>query len=148
MEGKIVSINISRKKGVVKEPIKSAVLKEDYGIEGDAHSGKEGSPGGIRQVSLLGSETINRWLKDKNIKIKPGDFAENLTTTGIEWKAVPVGGRIKIGAGAELQITQIGKPCHSGCAIKKLVGDCIMPREGVFSKAANLVPNASLALVE
>ena len=89
MEGKIVSINVSAKKGEVKTPVKSAVLKEDFGIAGDAHSGKKGSPGGIRQVSLLGIEIIADWLKDrcasgkapgKIVKIKPGDFAENFTT--------------------------------------------------------------------
>jgi cyclic pyranopterin phosphate synthase len=142
MEGKIVSINISRKKGVVKKPVKTALLRWDYGIAGDAHSGKKGSPSGVRQVSLLASETIERWLKKKcasgkikggGIKIKPGDFAENVTTKGIDFKGVRPGDTFEIGS-ASLEVTQIGKPCHSGCAIRKIIGDCVMPREGVFAR--------------
>jgi len=107
---------------------------EDFGLEGDAHGGR-----GLRQVSLLAIESIRKQMgcpkvKNKNISLGPGDFAENITTEGIEVARLNIGARLKIGREAFLEITKIGKECHKYCAIYKKIGDCIMPREGVFTK--------------
>ena len=137
MTGKIISINISEKKGTVKKPVKTACVKENFGIIGDAHSGSG------RQVSFIGWEAVENWLKKKSekIKINYGDFAENITTAGIDWKKVKTGDKIIIKKNVskclhfiEMEITQIGKECHFGCAIRKAVGDCIMPKQGIFAK--------------
>lgn len=119
---KVVSINISQKKGVKKEPVRSVNLIKGVGIEGDAHALK-----GTRQVSLLSIEDIKR------TNLNPGDFAENITIEGADLSKLKVGTIIKIGD-ARLKISQIGKECHTRCAIYKKVGDCIMPRKGVFAK--------------
>ena len=125
---KIVSINISTKKGVIKEPISKAELKIDHGIVGDAHAGNW-----HRQISMLAEESIQK-MKDKGFDhLKFGDFAENITTEGIEVHTLPVGTKLKIGE-CEVEVTQIGKKCHNGCAIKQTTGDCVMPREGIFVK--------------
>ncbi|MDU2198919.1 MAG: MOSC domain-containing protein [Peptostreptococcaceae bacterium] len=125
---KIVSINISTKKGVIKEPISKAELKIDHGIVGDAHAGNW-----HRQISMLAEESIQK-MKDKGFNhLKFGDFAENITTEGIEVHTLPVGTKLKIGE-CEVEVTQIGKKCHNGCAIKQTTGDCVMPREGIFVK--------------
>ncbi|MBC5996916.1 MOSC domain-containing protein [Romboutsia ilealis] len=125
---KIVSINISTKKGVIKEPISKAELKINHGIVGDAHAGNW-----HRQISMLAEESIQK-MKDKGFDhLKFGDFAENITTEGIEVHTLPVGTKLKIGE-CEVEVTQIGKKCHNGCAIKQTTGDCVMPREGIFVK--------------
>lgn len=125
---KIVSINISTKKGIIKEPISKAELKIDHGIVGDAHAGNW-----HRQISMLAEESIQK-MKDKGFNhLKFGDFAENITTEGIEVHTLPVGTKLKIGE-CEVEVTQIGKKCHNGCAIKQTTGDCVMPREGIFVK--------------
>jgi MOSC domain-containing protein YiiM len=121
---KVVSLNISEKKGVVKIPVDSIEIKVDHGLVGDAHAGNW-----HRQISLLAKESIDKMSKN----LKYGDFAENITTQGIELFTLPVGTRLKIGK-CEVEITQIGKKCHHGCQIKQLVGDCVMPREGIFAK--------------
>ena len=126
--GKIISINISTRKGEKKTSVQSAVLKENHGIVGDAHAGDW-----HRQVSLLAAESVDK-MRGRGIELHPGDFAENLTIEGIDLKGLKIGQRLKIGSEAILEITQIGKECHNGCAIKRLVGDCVMPREGVFAK--------------
>jgi len=95
---------------------------------GDAHAGDW-----HRQVSLLAAESVDK-MRGRGIELHPGDFAENLTIEGIDLKGLKIGQRLKIGSEAILEITQIGKECHNGCAIKRLVGDCVMPREGVFAK--------------
>ncbi len=123
----IVSLNISRKKGVNKEPVESVRLKVDHGIEGDAHAGKW-----HRQVSLLAEESIEI-MRARGIELEPGAFAENITTRGIDLAALPVGTRLVSGE-VELEVTQIGKKCHKGCAIFQQVGDCIMPRQGIFAR--------------
>ncbi|MFA5779481.1 MAG: MOSC domain-containing protein [Elusimicrobiota bacterium] len=130
MTGKIISINISVKKGTVKKPVKTACVKENFGIVGDAHSGSG------RQVSFIGWAAVENWLKKKSekIKINYGDFAENITTDGIDWNKAKVGDNIIIGETVKLKITQIGKECHFGCTIRKAVGDCIMPKQGIFAK--------------
>jgi MOSC domain-containing protein YiiM len=130
--GKVVSLNISRKKGEIKKPVPSISVKIDWGIEGDAHGGPW-----HRQISLLAIESFDR-LRAKapeiNLDLPPGVFAENITTEGIELMHLPVGTRFKMGASATFEVTQIGKECHHGCAIRAQVGDCVMPREGIFCK--------------
>ena len=123
----ILSINISISKGVQKTPVNKAVLRPDHGIEGDAHAGTW-----HRQVSLLANEDIET-MRGKGIEIRCGDFAENITTEGIELAALPVGTRLQLGE-VVLEVTQIGKECHHGCAIYQAVGDCVMPRQGIFAK--------------
>ncbi len=126
---KIISINISPKKGMRKKAVDSAVLKDDYGIENDAHaSGKW-----HRQVSLLATESIKK-IQDKGVDVGPGDFAENITTEGITLYTIPVGTKMTIGTDIEVEVSQIGKLCHARCAIYEQAGDCVMPREGIFVK--------------
>ena len=125
--GKILAICIREKKGVQKSPVDSAVLLEDWGIEGDAHGGKW-----HRQVSLLSFEKIEDF-RAKGADVDFGAFGENLVVEGFDLRKIPVGSRFQIGD-VLLELTQIGKECHSHCAIFHAVGDCIMPREGVFTK--------------
>ena len=127
---KIVSVNISSTKGVVKKPVSSGCLEPDVGLVGDAHSGPW-----HRQLSLLAMESID-FMRAKGADVNPGDFAENITTQGIELHTLPVGTRLKLGE-VEVEVTQIGKECHAGCEIRKLVGDCIMPRQGIFVRVLN-----------
>lgn len=124
----LVSINISDKKGVVKKPVDSATLIEDFGIENDAHAGKW-----HRQVSLLGKESVDKMRAKGLDHLKSGDFAENLLTEGIILYELPVGTVLSIGETLH-EVTQIGKECHTGCEIKQITGDCVMPREGIFTK--------------
>lgn len=128
MKGKIVAVCISKNRGTKKKSIKEAILLENKGIKGDAHQGP-----GYRQVSLLAEESI-QVMRRKLPQIKPGDFAENLTTTGIYWPDLDIGTKVEVGKDVLLEITQIGKECHNRCAIYYQVGDCVMPREGVFAK--------------
>ena len=123
----VLSINVSDRTGVQKRPVENAVLRENHGIVGDAHAGDW-----HRQVSLLAAEDIDT-LRGKGMEIGFGDFAENITTRGIDLASLPVGARISIGP-ALLEITQIGKVCHTGCAISRTTGDCVMPRKGVFAR--------------
>ncbi|MEE9443318.1 MAG: MOSC domain-containing protein [candidate division Zixibacteria bacterium] len=125
--GKIHRISISKNKGGKKKNVESAHLIMDKGMEGDAHFGSK------RQVSLLPLESFVK-VKHELLNVQPGDFAENITTAGIDLSRVQIGDTVTIGKGIKLIITQIGKKCHNGCQIKKLVGDCIMPREGVFAR--------------
>jgi MOSC domain-containing protein YiiM len=123
----LVSINISATKGEPKRPVRRAVAMKDHGLVGDAHAGDW-----HRQVSLLAAEDIEL-MKEKLPSLGPGDFAENLTTRGIDLASLPVGTRLLIGA-VELEVTQIGKACHSGCAILEQTGECIMPKRGIFAR--------------
>lgn len=125
--GKIFSVNISENKGTVKHPVERALVIEGFGLEGDAHGG-----GWHRQVSLLDIESIRAAGQGK-ADLKPGDFAENITTEGLALADVQKGDMLKAGT-CVLEITQIGKECHGACEIKKLAGDCIMPRRGVFAR--------------
>ncbi|NIM13390.1 MAG: MOSC domain-containing protein [Candidatus Aminicenantes bacterium] len=128
-EFKVESVNISDKKGVQKHPVEEIELVEDYGIKGDAHAGNW-----HRQVSFLGGESIDTMrAKAGDFEIKHGDFAENIVTRGIDWDQAEIGGRIVVDD-AELEVTQIGKECHTGCAISNIVGECIMPKQGIFAK--------------
>nr|WP_290663677.1 MOSC domain-containing protein [Ignavibacterium sp.] len=127
--GKVVAISISKKKGIPKTNVKSAKLIENFGIEGDIHAGNW-----HRQVSFLALESIDK-MREKGLpNLRPGAFAENITTEFLELPKLEIGTRMKIGKEAELEITQIGKECHSKCAIFIKVGDCVMPREGIFAK--------------
>lgn len=125
---KIVSIARSKRKGTKKTVVSEAALVEGHGLEGDAHAGPW-----HRQVSFLAAERIEE-ARARGLDVTFGDFAENVATTGIDWKAVPVGSRFRLGETALLEITQIGKECHNKCAVYYAAGDCIMPREGVFAK--------------
>jgi len=127
--GKIISINISDKKGVRKKPVKEAILKTDFGMEGDAHASSKWH----RQVSLLALESIKK-MQDKGLKVNPGDFAENITTEGIDLLKLPVGTKMIIGNNIEVEVSQIGKVCHTRCEIYNQAGDCVMPKEGIFVK--------------
>lgn len=128
---RVLAVSTSRTKGVKKDNVPSIRLKIDHGVEGDAHAGDW-----HRQVSLLAIESIEK-MRILGLMVNPGDFAENITTQGLDVPALPVGTRLKIGADVILELTQIGKECHSGCAIMKQVGKCIMPLEGVFFKVAS-----------
>ena len=128
MKGKVLSINISEKKGTPKTKINPGLLIEDFGFEGDAHAGKW-----HRQVSLLAKESIDKSQGLPTEGLCHGVFAENITTEGIELYTIPVGTKLKVGE-CIIEISQIGKECHEGCAIQKLVGKCVMPREGIFAK--------------
>ena len=123
----ILSLNISKEKGTAKSPVPRLVLIADHGIEGDAHAGP-----GNRQVSLLADEDIDT-MRARLSTLAPGDFAENITTRGIDLPSLPLGTKLSIGD-AVLEISQIGKECHSGCAIREKTGDCVMPRRGVFAR--------------
>lgn len=128
MKAKVKAINISETKGVPKTEVASAEFLVDHGIEGDAHAGNW-----HRQISLLGDESIEKVRATGLVDLPNGRFAENLTTEGIVLYELPIGTKLKIGATVQ-EVTQIGKECHNGCEIKKLVGDCVMPREGIFTK--------------
>ena len=125
---KVLAVNISETKGVPKEPIEKGYFEVNHGLVGDAHAGKW-----HRQVSLLAQESIDKLNKEKLNGLCVGAFAENLTTEGITLYELPIGTKLKIGE-TEMEVTQIGKECHMGCAIRELVGDCVMPREGIFTK--------------
>jgi MOSC domain-containing protein YiiM len=126
--GRIISVNVSKKTGMKKDPVSSGQLVEGHGIRDDAHAGPY-----HRQISLLAQESINK-MKAKGADVVPGSFAENLTTEGIDLPTLPVGTIIRTSGGATLEVTQIGKVCHDHCAIYEAVGDCVMPREGIFVK--------------
>jgi len=126
---KIIAVCTSEKKGTKKEVVKEGVFREDYGLIGDAHA----DCCTHRQVSLLAMESIDK-MRALSLDVGPGDFAENLTTEGIDLVALPPGTRIAIGNEVILEVAQIGKECHTGCAIYRQIGKCVMPKEGVFAK--------------
>jgi MOSC domain-containing protein YiiM len=126
---KIIAVCKSKEKGTRKGPIAEGVLREDYGLVGDAHADSSTH----RQVSLLAIESIRK-MRDLGVDIDPGDFAENLTCEGIDLVSLSVGTQFSVGKEVILEVTQIGKDCHSGCAIYRQIGKCIMPKEGVFAK--------------
>jgi MOSC domain-containing protein YiiM len=124
----IASIAISKKKGTRKIQVDEGMLIGGHGLKGDAHAGPW-----HRQVSFLAAESIKE-SRSKGLDVTFGDFAENIATSGIYWRDVPVGVQLKLGESAVVEITQIGKECHNKCAIYHMAGDCIMPREGIFAK--------------
>ncbi len=129
MAAKIIAVCTSEKKQTKKINVRDASLKENYGITGDAHSNQHTH----RQISLLAVESINK-MRDMGLNVNPGDFAENLTTEGIDLVSLPVGTNLSVGKEVILEITQIGKECHTHCAIYHQAGDCIMPKEGIFAR--------------
>jgi MOSC domain-containing protein YiiM len=126
MTGRIVAVSISDERGRKKRNVPRAELRVEHGIVGDAHAGP-----GKRQVSLLGIESVRK-MQGRGIEVGPGEFAENITTEGIEVFTLPIGTRLRLGRSALGEVTQIGKTCHDGCEIFQTVGDCVMPREGIF----------------
>ena len=124
----IISVNISKTKGTVKTPVDEIILEPDHGVKEDAHAGPW-----HRQVSLLGEESIDKMKAEGLDHLKPGDFAENITTRGVVLYELPVGTKLFLGD-CELEVTQIGKKCHTGCEVFKQVGACVMPKEGIFAK--------------
>jgi MOSC domain-containing protein YiiM len=129
--GKILAVNISEEKGTKKTNIQSCALLKDFGLKGDAHAGPW-----HRQVSLLANESIEK-MRAMGLNVGYGDFAENITTEGIDLVHLPIGTTIRIGDSVVLQVTQIGKECHERCAIYYQVGDCVMPKEGIFAEVMN-----------
>jgi MOSC domain-containing protein YiiM len=123
----VLAVCISENKGERKTPVDMVELREEHGIVGDAHAGDW-----HRQVSLLASESIDK-MRALGLDVDSGDFAENITTRGIDLVSLPVGARLQIGP-ALLEVTQIGKECHTRCAIYHQAGDCVMPKEGIFAK--------------
>lgn len=127
-EAQVIAVCFSERKGEKKLDVGRGLLVEGLGLEGDAHAG-----GWHRQVSLLAEESIRK-IREMGLDVGPGDFAENLTTHGIDLVSLPVGARLAIGTQTLLEVTQIGKICHTRCAIYQQVGDCVMPREGIFAR--------------
>ena len=125
----VVAVCQSKKKGTRKEAIAEGLLKEEYGLVDDAHADCLTH----RQVSLLAMESIDK-MRNLGFDLKPGDFAENITTEGIDLTSLPIGTRISVGDEVILEMTQIGKECHTACAILRQVGKCIMPEEGIFTR--------------
>ena len=148
----VVSVNISKKKGTIKHPVESIQLRIGLGIEEDAHAGDW-----HRQVSLLDLSSFNKMTTKATVELKPGIFAENITTEGIDLWSLPIGTQLEIGD-ALLEITQIGKECHQHCQVFRQVGDCVMPREGIFAvvlregelkvgQSIKIIPNLRVAIL-
>ncbi len=125
---KIASLAVSKKKGTRKKIVDEALLVQDHGIEGDAHAGPW-----HRQVSFLAAESIEK-ARSQGLEVTFGDFAENIATSGIDWQEIPVGTQLRLGDRVLVEVTQIGKECHTRCAIYYMAGDCIMPKEGIFAR--------------
>lgn len=130
-KGKVLAVNISEEKGTKKTNVQSCSLLKDFGLKGDAHAGPW-----HRQVSLLANESIEK-MKAKGLKVGFGDFAENITTEGVDLVNLPIGTEIRIGKSIILRVTQIGKECHERCAVYYQAGDCVMPREGIFAEVVS-----------
>ncbi|MDP2729496.1 MAG: MOSC domain-containing protein [Dehalococcoidales bacterium] len=126
---KIIAVCKSRKKGTSKEDIREGYIQQNCGLADDAHADSSSH----RQVSLMAVESINK-MREKGFDVGPGDFAENLTTEGIDLASLPVGTQVSVGEEVVLEITQIGKECHTRCAIYHQMGQCIMPEEGIFTR--------------
>lgn len=130
MSGSVLAVCISLNKGERKKPVPAVELVREHGIAGDAHAGDW-----HRQVSLLAQESIDK-MRAMGLSVSAGDFAENITTTGIDLVSLPIGSRLSLGS-ALLEVTQIGKECHTRCAIFYQAGDCVMPKEGIFARVLN-----------
>ena len=127
-KGKVLAVNISEDKGTKKTNVYSCALLKDFGLKGDAHAGPW-----HRQVSLLANESIEK-MKAMGLNVGYGDFAENITTEGVDLVHLPIGTGIRIGNSVILRVTQIGKECHERCTIYYQAGDCVMPKEGIFAE--------------
>ena len=123
----VLAVCISANKGERKKPVEAVELRENHGIVGDAHAGDW-----HRQVSLLAQESIDK-MRALGLDVTAGDFAENITTRGIDLVSLPIGSRLQVGE-TLLEVTQIGKECHTRCAIFYQAGDCVMPKEGIFAR--------------
>lgn len=150
MKAIVLAVCISERKGTKKRPVPLITLIENHGILGDAHAIDESTPllYRHRQVSLLAEESVDK-MRSLGMELSAGDFAENILTKGIELKTLPIGTGLRIGE-AELEITQIGKECHSDCEIKRLTGKCVMPTEGVFAvvkKGGIIRPNDTIEIL-
>ena len=142
----VIAVCQSEKKGTRKTPVARVTIREEYGVVGDAHADSSTH----RQVSLLAIESIDK-MRGKGLELNPGDFAENITTEGIDLSKLPVGTRINIGGEVVLEMSQIGKECHAGCAIRQQIGDCIMPREGIFARVVRggeIKPGDKIKIIE
>jgi MOSC domain-containing protein YiiM len=143
MTPSVIAVCTSEKKGERKTPVEHVELRLNHGIIGDAHAGDW-----HRQVSLLAQESIEK-MQRMGLSVKAGDFAENITTSGIDLPILPIGTKMKIGE-ATLEVTQIGKECHTRCAIYHQAGDCVMPKEGIFAlvlKEGEIRPGDSIEIV-
>jgi len=143
--GRIETICISTRKGRIKKPISTAEFRKDYGIVGDAHAGNW-----HRQVSILPKESIDM-MRKQIPNLADGAFAENIITSGLDFSRIEIGTRFLLGETILLEVTQIGKECHTACAIRNLTGDCIMPREGIFCRViqgGNVNPGAWVEVTE
>jgi MOSC domain-containing protein YiiM len=144
MPGRVIAVCISEKKGERKKPVCEVLVRENYGIVDDAHAGDW-----HRQISLLAMESIKK-MQAKGLDVTTGDFAENITTEGIDLPSLPIGTRLAIGD-TLTEVTQIGKECHTRCAIYHQAGDCVMPREGIFVKVlrgGTIKGNDTIEIVE
>ena len=142
---KVLAVCISEVRGIQKHPVEEAELRAGHGIVGDAHAGDW-----HRQVSILGIESVNKLQEKITLRLKAGDFAENILVEGICVYELPVGTKLKLGT-ALCEVTQIGKTCHNDCAIRKAAGDCVMPREGIFVRvleSGHVKPGDELTVVE
>jgi MOSC domain-containing protein YiiM len=143
--GKVLAVNISEKKGTRKTNVRSCAVMKDFGLKDDAHGGPW-----HRQVSLLANESIEK-MKAMGLNVGCGDFAENITTQGVDLVHLPIGTTIRIGDAVTLRVTQIGKVCHERCAIYYQAGDCVMPKEGIFAevvKEGNIQVEDEIAIGE
>ncbi len=141
----VLAVCISEVRGIQKHPVAEVELQANYGIVGDAHAGNW-----HRQVSILGIDSVNKLQEKITLKLKAGDFAENILVEGLCVYKLPVGTKMKIGT-ALCEVTQIGKSCHNDCAIRKAAGDCVMPREGIFVKvlkSGKVRPGDEVSVVE
>ena len=141
---KVLAVCVSERKGIQKHPVDHAELREDHGIVGDAHAGNW-----HRQVSILGVDSVQKLQEKIELRLKPGDFAENILVEGMTVYTLPVGTKLRLGS-ALCQVTQIGKECHQDCAIRKAAGDCVMPREGIFVKvlaSGTVSPGDEIAVI-
>ena len=129
--GKVLAVNISEEKGTKKTNVQKCSLLKDFGLKGDAHAGPW-----HRQVSLLANESIEK-MRAMGLKVGYGDFAENITTEGVDLVCLPIGTKIRVGDSVLLCVTQIGNECHERCAIYYQAGDCVMPKEGIFAEVLN-----------
>ncbi len=143
--GRVMAICLSEKTGEQKRPVSKAKVLKSYGLEGDAHAGDW-----HRQVSLLAQESIDK-IKRRGLAVSQGDFAENIITQGIELTGILPGASVFIGDHVKLVVTQIGKECHDRCAIYEAAGDCVMPREGIFTRVESggvIKPGDSVQVVD
>ena len=148
MNGKVIAVCISEKKGTKKQPVPGVTLVEDHGILGDAHAVDKQAAVRHRQISLLANESVDK-MRALGAKLNAGDFGENILTSGIELVFIPIGTRLRVGE-AELEVTQIGKQCHNDCEIKKQVGKCVMPTEGIFAKVikgGDILPDDNIIIL-